>query len=161
LLSQDFVLSLIEASITGAGLVLAIYALILPLSRTLFEQRVLNLRRDMEEFKKMVDEAKIEVKDAKKLKDLIDKISLQQSFPTYLGLGMGVTFLGYITSTLMSVGWMVEWEKPTMDYWLIPTFALTTIVFLIVGLISIKDIHSIMKRNFERTKRELIALESK
>jgi len=153
LLSQDFVLSLMQASITGASLVLAIYALILPLTRRLFEQRVLTLRRLVEEFKKWAMEMKTDVKDAEELKNLIDKIEAQQSLPTYLGLGIGVTFLGYIASTLMSVGWIIEWNKPIMDEWLAPVFVLTTLVFLAVGLTSIKDIRGVMKKEFEELKK--------
>jgi len=161
MLSQEFVLSLLQASITGAGLVLAIYTLIIPLSRSLFEHRVHTLLTYVEEFKKRAEETKTDIKDTENLKNLIDKISETQKFPTYLGLGMAIAFFGYVVSALISVGWLIEWEKPTMDAWLAPTFIVSTVIFLIVGLNSINDIHGVMKREFERIKQEVEDIKSR
>ena len=51
MLEQDFVLTLLQASITGAGLVLAIYALIVSISRRLIEHKTQILLDDFKEYR--------------------------------------------------------------------------------------------------------------
>jgi hypothetical protein len=155
LLNQEVVSSLLQASVTGAGLVLAIYALIMPISRRLFERRTHTFIELTQRFEQSAKEAKPDLNDVNKLKDLVYKMSEVQDVPSYLRYGMGLTFFGYILSTLISVFWIGDWWQPTMDSLLPLAFFLTTLVFLLVGLTSINDINKIMKTDLEQIKKSL------
>lgn len=157
MLSQDFVLALLQASITGAGLVLAVYTLILPLSRKILEERARMTLESLEILKQKVGEIKIETPiDTEQLDALISEFQKRQKFPTYLSL-IAVTFVGYITSALMSVGWILSSDRASTLYdQAIPImFIASTFLFLIVGLLSIEDISRTMKNEFEKFKKEI------
>lgn len=155
MLSQEIALALLQASITGAGLVLAVYALIIPLSRRLFEKRADESLALTREFKKKATESKTELEDGENMKELIDKITETQSVPDYLRIGMGGTFMGYITCALLSYAVAVNWQRPASDDLLSWVFVLTTIVFLLVGLTAIKDIHKIMEKDLAEIRKSL------
>jgi len=158
MLSQDFVLALLQASITGAGLVLAIYTLILPLSRRFLEERARRTIESLERLKQKVAETKIESKiDAEKIEGLVKEVQTWQTYPVYLSLGIAVTFFGYIASALMSVGWILSEDRASTfyDQWLSLVFVGSTFLFLIIGILSINDISQTMKREFEKFKKEI------
>jgi hypothetical protein len=58
-----------------------------------------------------------------------------------------------MASTLMSYGWLVNWEKQSVDVWLPFAFVVTTILFLLMGLYAIKGISQTMKKEFEELKK--------
>ena len=153
MLNQEIVLTLLQTSITGAGLVLAFYALIVPLLRRLFEYKVHTIVDLTQKFMQSAKDIQPNVKELDKLKELAYKISDVQDIPAYLRYGVGFTFLGYIFCILMSYSWVVNYLQTTIDPWLSLTFILTTVVFF-VGLIGIKDIHNIMKIEFEDLKKK-------
>lgn len=169
MLSQDFVLSLLQASITGAGLVLAVYALIIPIASKLFKSRAETLTELKEEITRI--SKRIDTKDTKatrnsiaRLAEISEEMSSKIPFPTYLSWGIFLTFLGYIASTLMCIQWLVNPNAPIsehIDRSLPTVFVLSTIIFLVVGTASIKDIYSVMKREFEETKKEIEETKSK
>jgi len=164
MLSQDVVLSLLQASITGAGLVLAIYALIIPLSKRLFEHNVVDFLELLKFTGNKLDDffkGKMDKDSADKAKNYAVKIFQSWSFPTYLRFGVGATFFGYIFTTLASIFWVVDWEKTTMNSLIAPAFTVTTLIFLVVGLISIKDIHKIMRQDFNEMIKSLKESENK
>ena len=154
MLSQEIVLALLQASITGAGLVLAVYALIIPISTKILESRAKTLFESLEEFKEESKKigTKISDDELEYLKELADKIMERRSFPTYLSSGILLSFLGYTVSTLFSMWWLLEWNKPTMDEWLPIIFGGSTLLFLAVGSLSIKDIYYVMKKEFDEIK---------
>jgi len=163
LLNQDFVFVVLQASLTGAGLILAIYALITPIANKLFKSRAEALIQVTKEIKKISE--KIDTKDTKDTKNriarlttLTEELSSKISFPTYLSWGILATFVGYIASTLMCIEWLVISSAPIcehIDYWLSPVFAGSTIAFLIVGIITIRDTYLLMKKEFEEIKRKI------
>jgi len=157
MLSENFVLALLQASITGAGLVLAIYTLILPLSRRFLEERARMTLESLEKLKQKVGEIKIETPiDTKKLEALVNEFQTRQTYPAYLSLGIAVTFFGYIASALMSVGWILSEDRASTfyDQWLSLVFVGSTFLFLIIGILSINDINQTMKKEFEKLKKE-------
>ena len=169
MLSQDFVLTLLQTSVTGAGLVLAVYALIIPIASRLFKLRAETLTELKEEITKISE--KLDTKDTEdtqkrisRLTTISEELSEKISFPDYLSWGILLTFIGYIASTLMCIQWLVNPSAPItehIDSWLPPIFVATTIIFLIVGIVSINDIYSVMKREFEETKKKIEEAKSK
>ena len=154
-MNQDIALTLLQASITGAGLTLTAYALIIPLSKRLFELRAKTSANLIKEFQTKVIESKSKIKDGEDLKELIDKITETQDVPDYLRIGMMLTFLGYVVSTLLSYGVAFNWERPSSDTFLSFIFVLTTVLFLIVGLTAIIDIQKIMKGDLAEVRESL------
>ena len=157
MLSQELVLALLQASITGAGLVLAVYALIIPLSRRFFSFRAGEIHEELEELKERVRETdtRISANELSELKAMVESIKERQGFPAYLSSVAGATFFLYLASILMSVWWILEWNKPTFDSWLPYAFGIATFLFLLIRIASFKDISQTMKREFEELKEKV------
>jgi len=163
MLDENLVLTLLQASITGAGLVLAVYALIIPLTRKFFSYRIEAMYTEIEEVRRKVGRGDFSEKDLSpsnfstinldELRKNIDRIEQEREIPTYLSWGAGVIFFGYMTSTLMSYGWLVGWEKQSVDVYLPFAFVVSTILFLLMGLYAIKDINQTMKKEIEELKK--------
>jgi len=153
LLSENSVSALLQASITGAGLVLAVYSLILPLTRRIFEERSARLLKYLDELKKSAK--KLEIKSPKGEVENIERLGANirqaQKFPKYLSVGMFIVFLGYLLSTFLSILWFVDIYRDQLDSCLPIIFATTTLAFLLVGSISIRDAYSSLKREFDTT----------
>ena len=163
MLNDSLVLALLQASITGAGLVLAVYALIIPLSRRFFGYRAEEISEELQELKARIHETntRISADELIELKAILQKIEIRQTFPTYLSWGAGITFFGYMASTLMSFFWLTDKYRLEVENWLPFTFVISNIIFLILGILSIKDISQTMKREFEELKRRVEEAESK
>jgi len=163
MLLESQVLALLQASITGAGLVLTVYALIIPLSRKIFSYRAEELHEELRELKDRIRETDMRVssKELKELKAVLESIGERRIFPTYLSWGAGLAFFGYATSTLMSFFWIIDLNKVAVDYWLPFTFFIATIFFLLLGLFSIQDINRTMKKEFENLKEKVEEAKSK
>jgi cell division protein FtsL len=156
-LTETAVSALLTASITGAGLVLAVYTLIIPLSRRFFSYRAEEVHEKIQELKEKIDKTntRVSADELREMKAMVEGIEEQQAFPTYLGLGAGVIFLGYIVFTVLSFFWLIDYSKQTADSWLPFAFLISTILFLLLGLFSVKDISQTMKREFETLKEEV------
>jgi uncharacterized membrane protein len=156
MLEESIVLTLLEASVTGAGLVLAVYALIIPLSNKMFRYRIKEISEEVEELKKEAEKTQTSISqdDIKKFRNLLDDIETRKDVPSYLSLWTGLSFLLFVLSALMSLLWIVDILKSGMDFWLPFTFFCSIILFLIVGLNGIRDINQTMKREFEQLKKE-------
>jgi len=163
MLNENLVLTLLQASITGAGLVLAVYALIIPLTRKFFSYRIETMYTEIEKVRSKVGKGDFSETDTSSrdfstidldaLRKNIDRIEEEREIPRYLSWGAGVIFLGYMASTLMGYGWLVDWEKQTVEFWLPIAFVGSTILFLLMGLYAIKDISQTMKKEFEELKK--------
>jgi hypothetical protein len=110
-----------------------VYALIIPLSKRIFERGASTSLELNRKFKKKARESKTEIDDGENSKELIDKIAETQEIPDYLRIGMGETFLSYVLCILLSYGVAVDWERPSSDGWLSLVFVITTFVFMVVG----------------------------
>lgn len=151
MLSENFVSALLQASVTGAGLVLAVYTLILPMSRKLFEERSEMLLASIRELSGKAKKLKTKSleQEIPYLKELVKRIEGFMKFPRYMSIGMFLTFLGYIISTFLSLSWLMDLHKPVVDFWLPIAFTGSTLAFLVVGFFSIKDTYSSLKKEFD------------
>jgi hypothetical protein len=156
--SETLASTILTASITGAGLIIAIYALITPITRKIFEEKVALMRKK----KKQFDKLKIEIdsesstKDFKQLKTLASEIKGVKMFPNYLGIGVFVVFSFYILTVALAFNWLIgdPATNPTGGITTLISFAFSTIGFLVVGMLAIRDVHSAMKKEFEQLKKE-------
>jgi uncharacterized coiled-coil protein SlyX len=161
LLNQEFVFTILQASLAGAGLVIAVYALVIPLLNKLFTERAETLTKLTKELREI--SKKMDITDSKAIEEKVEKLSRigteisgKISYPSYLSLGFSLTFIGYIISTLMCLQILVNPSAPIsvpLDGFLVPLFGASTIGFGIVGGFSIKDTYSVLKKEFDETKK--------
>ncbi|MEM2995621.1 MAG: hypothetical protein QXI91_06395 [Candidatus Bathyarchaeia archaeon] len=83
MLNEGCVSTIAQISITGAGLILAIYALVTPLSRRISEERARILERKIQEFEELrshitPESSKTDIDNLKRLKVEIEKIKIFQ-----------------------------------------------------------------------------------
>lgn len=158
MLSETFVSIILEASVTGAGLILAIYALITPISRKIFEKRIELLRTKKKEFDKMKKEISSESskKDLEELKRLALEIQAIRTFPKYLGLGVLMVFLTYFVTVLDCCFWFTAPTnvKSAYEPSILIFFFISTTGFFLVGICAIIDVHQAMKKEYEQLKKE-------
>ena len=157
MLTEIIVSSLLTASITGAGLIIAIYALITPLARRIFEYRLQLHHKKKKQFDKMREEINEESsdKDFKRLKTLAAEIKEIRIFPKYLGIGVLYVFSSYIFTAFFAMLWL---QNPRQD-WMIELmivggFLLSTLGFWFVGVFAIADVIKAMKGEFQQIKKQ-------
>jgi len=99
MLSETTVSTILTASIAGAGLIIAIYALITPMARKIFEERVKLHRKKKKEFDKLMEKINEESsdKDFKRLKTVAKEIKGIKIFPNILAL----VFLQFLYVTFL------------------------------------------------------------
>ena len=158
MLSETIVTSFLEASITGAGLVLAVYALVTPLSEKIFARRTDKLEHLLEDFEKGKNKITADAsnKDFKRLLELRDSIGEIKIFPRYLSYGILGTFSAFIFSALVDFVWLPNKNSqvPENDPIVIIPFLIAIILFLFIGVLTIIDISSTMKKEFEDIKKK-------
>jgi hypothetical protein len=149
--------AILTASITGAGLVIAIYALIAHLHKEIFERRLTIVQEKNREFEET--KAKITPEEpwegTQHLTAIGEEMKSLKTFPKYLGSGVQIVFTGYIISAFISVFWLTNMvQNPQAENILLFLFGLSTFVFLIVGWDGMGDVHTLMKEKFEQLKKE-------
>jgi hypothetical protein len=157
MLSETVVSTFLTASITGAGLVLAIYALVTPISERIFRERVRKLDLLLAKFE--TEKSKITAdasnKDFKNLKSMGDEIKQYKIFPRYLSLGILATFTLFIMEALLDWGWFVQpMNREGGNVLMGLFFMIAIVVFLLVGSITIIEISSTMRKEFEEIKKK-------
>ena len=191
MLSQEFVLMILEASLTGGGLVFALYALVAPILSKLFNWRVEaatelekelretlpTLEKEMREIREKVNasDAKIAHETTKRLEKVYSEVGRLETksvemvekmeYPSYLSWWFFFTFFGYIISTILCVYWLVNESllitqtAPSALYLadglIAPIFVLTTVSFFLLGLFSIRNMHSVTRKEFEDIKKRI------
>lgn len=153
----DILLStLLASSITGAGLIIAIYALIAPISNRIFEERLNSLHNKMVEFEKSKEKITPEesLEEFQHFRAKAVEIQSMKAFPSYLAFGVKFVFTCYIMTAFFSSLWLTNVvQNPLAEFLLISLFCLSTISFFIVGRYAIKDVSISMKEEFEQLKK--------
>ena len=158
MLSELGVSAILEASITGAGLVLAVYALLTPLSSRIFERRAKLLGDKIKEFEATKNKLSPESpsKEIKKLKDLQDVIKQFKIMPVYYKMEyILLPFMLYLTSVFISLFYLENFNgKPSAfnDTALLYVFYTANVTFLTLGFVAIVGVYSVMKEEFETVK---------
>jgi hypothetical protein len=155
--NESLVTSILQASLTGAGLVLAIYALILPISGRLFEMRKREIEHGVHDIKTIVEEIKgiPSLERIEEIRKTAEKLEEKATFPTYLGNGMALSFISFIITCFMSMLWYDPQYVNYIDGYLMNAFGISVIIFFFVGLLAIKDIYSILNLEYQ-TRKQLV-----
>jgi len=160
MLTETMVLTILEVSITGAGLIMAIYALITPVVRSMFKERVELRKKKKEEFDKIKKKisSNSSDKDFKRLETLASEIKKIKAFPKYLGIGVSFVFSCFAISAILCVFWLLS---PTIAYeiTLILLFLLSICGFFVVGIYAMSDVFLTIKREFDTARKEFEEIE--
>lgn len=143
------------ASLTGAGLILAVYSLILPRSQRILQQRAEKLVNGIEELRKRTKDLSTvtSTKEIEEMQTQIKELAEKINLPEYLGIGVGLTFLAFIVSLFMSIWWNIGWNFEYMDKNLPTAFGGAVFLFFLVGMTTVKDIYSSLKQEYQEQKR--------
>lgn len=161
MLTETAVSAILEASITGAGLILAIYALITPISRRLFKEKVELRRKKKEEFDKIKKKisSSSSLNDFKRLETLASEIKKTRAFPRYLGVGVLTVFLGFGITAIVCAFWLLIVETFSYEIMIIPFFMFSVVAFFMVGGYAMGDVFLTMRKEFERAEKEFEEIE--
>ena len=101
MLADNIIIAIMAASVTGAGLVIAFYALLARMSEKIFSTRFEQLderRAQVEQITSNPDSfsEKNLKKTTAKLKELEGQIHSMKAFPQYLGIGVIISFSLFI-----------------------------------------------------------------
>jgi len=149
LLSEWMVESLLVASITGAGLVLAILNLVALISEDLLTRRAKILAKTKRE---LMDKAKKAESETPKLVGLAQTIASLKDLPVYLGLFLGVSFACFVLSALLDVWWFLH--PAQIEELLELFFGVGVLSFFIMGVFMITDVESLLRERYEEIKKE-------
>lgn len=153
---ETLISTILTASITGAGLILAVYALIIPISKSIFEKRLETMKEKIEEFERTKKgiSPQSPPKDVKQLTLLAQEIKAVRTFPRYLGPLVILDFGMFILSTTSALGWLLFPAESGSQYIVFVLFLISVLLFLLVGVYAIADVYSSMRADFEGTKKE-------
>jgi hypothetical protein len=158
MLSELGVSVILEASITGAGLVLAVYALLTPLSSRIFNRRVEKLEEKIKEFdetkNKISSESDLEIE---KLKNLQSEIKEFKIMPVYFRMQYILApFMLFLFSVALASGYLESFgtSNAIYDFAVYWTFALAIATFFAIGIAAIIGTHVVMKEEFESIKKK-------
>jgi hypothetical protein len=158
---------MMTASITGAGLVIAFYALIARMSDSIFSGRFELLEEKTQEIERIrSNPASFKddnlQKTSSRLKELGKEIDSIKTFPRYLGIGVGINFGLFITTSLICANWLFMYTQPnnpTQNDWVIVVLFMFTIGFFgVVGAAGIADVRYTLKtqfKNLAKKKKEI------
>jgi hypothetical protein len=164
MLSETVVSTLLLASIGGAGLILALYALIIPISDKIFERRAEKLKSLVEEFEKekikITTEASKTDSERERLKDSLNEFEAVEDFPRKLVLGIVFTF-SLFSSSAYSDAFLLFTPRANIvsDYITEIFFIIAILSFLVVSFYAIFEINMYMENEAHETldkSRELL-----
>lgn len=160
MLSEAGVVAILEASITGAGLILAVYALLTPLSSKIFRRRASQLKSKIKEFEEtknnLSPESKSSANEIKKLKNLQEEIEQFRIMPPYFRMEyILVPLFLYFLSVIFALCYLENFGSTSSaiyDFFVFWTFGVASATFFVIGLTAIIGAYLVMKEDFERIK---------
>ena len=159
MLSEAILSAIVQSGITGAGLVLAIYALIIPISRRMFIYRAELLRDQIKLFEQQRKNLTPEAtnKEFKRLRQMAGSIKETKSFPKYLSYGVSFTFTFYMLSAFIAFLALTSSTQLTAESELVivSIFIIANSLFIFIGGSTIIDITLTMKREYDGIKQKL------
>jgi len=149
-LSESIVLAILKASVTGAGLVLAFYSLIIPILKRLSGFTAIERKEGILRSQRLVESASPEPTD-EELGEIAEAFRSvpARKVPFHMGYGIIITFIGFISSGLMTISWIKQINLDFVNENLINIFGTTIFIFGLMGIFIMKDIFKILKAEYE------------
>jgi flagellar biosynthesis protein FlhB len=159
MLSDNVATAIMTASITGAGLVIAFYALLARMSDKMFAIRFEQLderRREIKQISSNPDSfnEKNLKKTTSRLDDLEKEVHSMKSFPKYLGLGVILSFMLFLFTSIISFIYVTGNHFAGNDSPVMALFIVSIILFFGVGFYSIFDVNAAISGNFQKLKKQ-------
>jgi hypothetical protein len=158
MLSEIAVSTFMVASITGAGLILAIYTLFTPMSHRIFEERVERLDVWIKKFEDLRTKLTADSTDKQlnQLKLYKKRINETKGIPWYFGAGVILSFMALMASALFSGLWLsntavrTDNNEAAMVGFLLTGF----VIFTFVSLFIVTEVYETMKKDFDEIKQK-------
>ena len=154
MIDEGLATTIVIGGITGAGLLLAVYALMTPLIEKMFLDRSENIRTLKQEFLKMASKLNIEStkQDLNDLSLLKKEITSLSKFPRYLREVVIVDFTLFIITAFFEGAWLLGNRYSDLVFGtIVPILFLSAIIiFGFVGLYAFGDVSDWMKKEFEK-----------
>jgi hypothetical protein len=156
MLGENIVLVLLESSVAGAGLIIAIYALIAPLSRKIFEGRLEMAKGRLKQFEDIKAQTTPEevAKYTKALKTVAGQIKELKTFPSYLGPLVLIDFALFAVTALLCSLWFTGTREEMQVYVILAFFIASLFLFASVGIGAIIEVYRWLTLEFEQLKKE-------
>lgn len=141
LLNKEIIYSILEAGITGAGLIFVIYTFILPITKSFFKPRVEEYRKSREKYLReyhKYDPIKI-IEDVDAFNESINKLRELSRKPRWIDKKIIFAFFGYISSSILSIVIIVFNYHGILDLLLLILFVFSSCIFLKVGISTIRE----------------------
>ena len=150
MVSELVISTVLQASITGAGLVLAIYGIIIPVFGKIMHYRVNTLTNLIKQIKeKPAKDFLLKKESIEEAKNSLDYIDEMRKLPLYFRGAVILSFLGYIFSSLFCLLWFLDWNKSTMEQWIPWLFGVASVLFGYIGYRIIRDLIGLIKTKYE------------
>lgn len=161
-MTETMVTGIMTASVTGAGLVIAFYALLAAMSDRIFERRVQKLHEKHEEVKSIQSESHAFESSnfgatSKRMSSLNDEIEEIQSFPKYLGPFITADFLLFILSASFAFYWLVTSGADRTVLWgnlVVFAFIGSLALLVLSGVSGITEVYKTIHDRFEELKKQ-------
>lgn len=173
-LSETAVSTLLVASVTGEGLVLAVYALITSISDKIIDTRRELIAENTKKFNQAMEDYKTSKTDAnlKLVNKSHNRLKNLYSFPSIFSYGMMFTFAFYIISSTLCFIWFATQEYSALfslplsasqqnvtEISAMAFFYLATGTFFGVGSFTIVEVATVLKRKWKVLEEEKAKVE--
>lgn len=157
MLSENLVSTLLQASITGAGLILAVYGFIIPLFDKILKYRVDSLTKRIVDLKnKPARKFLLEEGSIDDMRNDLNYIESIRKLPSYFSGIVIVSFVLYLLTSLFCMWWFIDWQKEFMNNSIPWTFGIATVLFVLIGAMTIKDLIGFIKNKHETLLKEAV-----
>jgi hypothetical protein len=164
MVSETVITALLEASITGMGLVLAVYTLLTPVSTQIFEQRAETLEDKIEKFNE--DHSKLTgdspEDEWEKMRQKSKEINKIKVLPWSFGFGILAAFTFFSVSFLFSLFWLGSEVYHTfpIEFSIFLFCSSGWATFTFVGVSIIAEIVDSLTKKFEEVKKKQKAVKN-
>jgi hypothetical protein len=158
MLDGNLVSALLQASVTGAGLILAIYALVTPILEKIIKVRKELIAEKKQKFDELAEKVKNESSDAnlRELNNAYKELKELRSFPKFLSYGVALIFMFYLFASIFAFQWLLQSAPPSpvTEVSLLISFGSATGGFFIVGLFTIIEVARTIKVQWKELEKD-------
>jgi hypothetical protein len=154
MLDEGLATTIVIGGITGAGLLLTVYALMTPLIERMFSERKEKIKQKRQEFNKISSQLTVENfnKNSNALSNLTEEIKSLSKFPRYLREAIFVDFTLFIVTAFAEAVWLNGnhgFDIISGDIMPVLFFS-AIIIFGFIGLYAFADVSGWMEKEFEK-----------
>jgi hypothetical protein len=164
MLPDNVIIAVMTSSVTGAGLVIAFYALLANMSEKVFVNRLERISQYRREIKRIssnpqaFSEENLK-KTTEKLDNLRKRTDSVNTFPRYLGFGIVTCFVLFVLTAIFCFNWLgyspdIQARAEMAQAMIIILFSVSLFAFLMVGVFGIIDVLRTLWSNFEKIRKE-------